>query len=69
MSITTAEAVVVAVARGHRDRPRVRVVKDPTGHKVPEPYEIDLALVPAVNILKVLGNEDSEPRRIEIEAI
>lgn len=52
-------AVVVAAERGRADRPRVRVVLNPDGHPVAEPYEIDLAKERTLDVVREL-HEDAE---------
>jgi HD-GYP domain-containing protein (c-di-GMP phosphodiesterase class II) len=50
-------AVVVEVTKGMADRPRVRVVRDPTGHLLAHPYEVDLAREPQL-FIRGEGNRD-----------
>lgn len=47
-------AVVTAVVRGQTDRPSVRVVQDPEGVPLSQPYTLDLATAPDIAITRVV---------------
>lgn len=53
-------AVVTEVVKGKATRPRVRVIKDPTGAVVPSPWEVDLATKTTYTIVRTLA-EAPEP--------
>jgi len=54
------KAVVISVERGRADRPRVRVVLDPGGNRLAEPYEIELIKEKAVDIVKEVHEDATE---------
>ncbi|MFO7172392.1 MAG: HD-GYP domain-containing protein [Bacillota bacterium] len=47
-------AVVTGVVKGRAARPRVRILRDPAGRPVPEPWEVDLAADPTYWIVRTL---------------
>ncbi|MFZ5817583.1 MAG: HD-GYP domain-containing protein [Bacillota bacterium] len=53
------KAVVVATERGRADRPVVRVVLEPDGSKVAEPFEIDLSRERKIDIIREI-HEDAD---------
>ncbi len=54
------EAVVVAVERGKNERPRVRIVRDPSGQVLPKTVEIDLSAQPNIQIIRTIQEEAPE---------
>lgn len=55
-----AKAVVISAERGRADRPVVRVVLEPDGSRLAEPYEIDLSRERKVDILQELHEDANE---------
>lgn len=51
------KAVVVAVDRGRADRPKVRVVLEPDGTPVAQPYELDLVREGKIDIVRELHED------------
>lgn len=54
------EAVVVGVERGKNTRPRLRIVRDPSGAVLPRPVEMDLSAHPEIQIVRTIAEEAPE---------
>lgn len=53
-------AIVVAVERGKTERPRIRIVLDPTGRPLTTPAEVDLTSRPELEIVRTVRDDALE---------